>query len=345
MADGYGFGARRRLEDRGAVAGDEGHGARACPAEPRSWRTIPIISRPDGHLVLGAHMLEVCPSIAEASPRSRFIRSRIGARGRPGPPGVQRARRAGAQRNPDRPRRAFPPDCQRGDRGRSPGRCRSCRSRARSGNASPTSRRPARPGFWPAARTTPASATAVTAEMLEDFATIAGIELVADRRRRPVSGVQAGPAQQRRLLLSGAGLPGLIAGRSCHHRTQARSLRGQCRAAAAWPDQPDLRQRQRDRPRPRRVRDQAERGRLCRAVARRHGGRRSRRAQGRGPAQAVVGHADPSPAVPRLSERSAASCTPIRRTRPPSPRPAGRFRSSAPPTPIISTARCPSPAR
>ncbi len=37
-------------------------------------------------------------------------------------------------------------------------------------------------------------------------------------------------------------------------------------------------------------------------------------------AQPLVRHADPPPALPRLSGRSAASSTPIRRTRPPSPR-------------------------
>ena len=61
---------------------------------------------------------------------------------------------------------------------RPPQPCRSCRSRARCGNAGPTSRRRAPRGFSPAARITPATATRSPGEMLEDFATIAGIEMV-----------------------------------------------------------------------------------------------------------------------------------------------------------------------
>ena len=51
-----------------------------------------------------------------------------------------------------------------------------------------------------------------------------------------------------------------------------------------------------------RIRDQAERGRLCGADAGRHGRHRPRGTQGRRSAQPVLGHADPPQAVPGLSE-------------------------------------------
>ena len=48
MADGYGFGAEGDWKTCALCARDEGHGRRACPAAPRSWRTTPTTSRPDG---------------------------------------------------------------------------------------------------------------------------------------------------------------------------------------------------------------------------------------------------------------------------------------------------------
>ncbi len=121
MADGYGFGARGRLEDRGARARDEGHGR-----------------GPAGrHLVHGGLHLppaartaiwcsaRTCSRSARrsrrASPRSRSIPLVDRRQGGSGPPRVRRARRAGAQRHPHRPRRALPPARQRGDRGQASG--------------------------------------------------------------------------------------------------------------------------------------------------------------------------------------------------------------------------------
>ena len=161
MADGYGFGARRRLENLRPAARDESDGRRTCPAAPRSWRITPITSSPTRHQVLGSHMLEICESIAGGQALARDSSARHRRQGRPGPARL-RLRRPGRALNASlidlgQP---LPPARQRSRCGRAArSRCRSCPSLARSGNAGPISRRPARPGFMPAARITPASAT------------------------------------------------------------------------------------------------------------------------------------------------------------------------------------------
>ena len=55
---------RGRLEDRRARAHREGHDRRPRRAGRRSWRTTRTTSGSASPLVLGAHMLEVCPSIS-----------------------------------------------------------------------------------------------------------------------------------------------------------------------------------------------------------------------------------------------------------------------------------------
>ncbi len=57
------------------------------------------------------------------------------------------------------------------------GACRSCRSPAPSGNASPTSRPPAPPGSTPGGAHHTGYSYSVTTEMMEDFAAMAGVEL------------------------------------------------------------------------------------------------------------------------------------------------------------------------
>ena len=83
-----------RLEDRGDGPGDEGHGRR--PARRRvvhGGLHLPPRSR-QGDRILGAHMLEVCQSIAggAASPRDPSAVDR--RQGRPGPARVRRPSRA-----------------------------------------------------------------------------------------------------------------------------------------------------------------------------------------------------------------------------------------------------------
>ena len=121
-ADGRGLRlrGRRRLEDRGAGARDEGHGRRPARAALRSWRTTPIISRRSGHQVLGAHMLEICPTIAAGKPSLEIHPLSHRRQGGSRPPGVRRAARPGAQRVPDGSRQPLPPARQRSDGGRPP---------------------------------------------------------------------------------------------------------------------------------------------------------------------------------------------------------------------------------
>ena len=64
MADGYGFGGEGDWKTVGAAAPPQGDGRRRRPAAPRSWRTTPTTSAPGEPKILGAHMLEVCPTIA-----------------------------------------------------------------------------------------------------------------------------------------------------------------------------------------------------------------------------------------------------------------------------------------
>jgi len=54
---------------------------------------------PAGMKVLGAHMLEVCPTIGAGKPRAGGSPAFHRWQGRPGPPGVQCGSGAGAQRD------------------------------------------------------------------------------------------------------------------------------------------------------------------------------------------------------------------------------------------------------
>jgi L-arabinose isomerase len=67
MADGYGFGAEGDWKTAALVRAMKVM-APACRAARRSWRITPTTSTPPGMKVLGAHMLEICPSIAAGSP-------------------------------------------------------------------------------------------------------------------------------------------------------------------------------------------------------------------------------------------------------------------------------------
>ncbi len=69
--DGAGLRLRRRgrLEGRSDDRHPEGHGRRRQRRVRRSWRTIPIILSRVRSIRLGAHMLEVCPSVAAGRPR------------------------------------------------------------------------------------------------------------------------------------------------------------------------------------------------------------------------------------------------------------------------------------
>ena len=59
---------RGRLEVVGPGAHRQGHERGTRPVASRSWRTTPTTSGPASPIVLGAHMLEICPTIAAARP-------------------------------------------------------------------------------------------------------------------------------------------------------------------------------------------------------------------------------------------------------------------------------------
>ena len=89
---------RGRLEDLGPAARAQGHGRRACPAARPSWRTTPTTSTPGEEKILGAHMLEVCPTIAAGRPTLEIHPLGHRRPGGPGPAGVRRRPRPGGRR-------------------------------------------------------------------------------------------------------------------------------------------------------------------------------------------------------------------------------------------------------
>ncbi len=92
MADGYGFGGRGRLEDGRARADREGDGdgARRRHLVHGGLHVPPRPGRDPK--VLGAHMLEICPSIAVARPSLRDSPALDRRQGRSGATGVRRRR-------------------------------------------------------------------------------------------------------------------------------------------------------------------------------------------------------------------------------------------------------------
>jgi L-arabinose isomerase len=155
MADGYGFGGEGDWKTSALVrilkvmAGDRPGGTSFMedytyhlgPGEPK---------------ILGAHMLEVCPTITEDRPSLEIHPLGIGGRedpvrlvfrGKPGNGFVVGLCDLGSGS-------ASSPTTSRSSRPTS--RCPSCPWRARSGSRRRRWRPPPRPGSWPAGRTTPA---------------------------------------------------------------------------------------------------------------------------------------------------------------------------------------------
>ena len=83
MADGYGFGAEGDWKTAALVRLAEGDERRAWTAACRSWRTTRTTSTPADAKVLGAHMLEVCPSIAAETPSCEIHPLSIGGKADP----------------------------------------------------------------------------------------------------------------------------------------------------------------------------------------------------------------------------------------------------------------------
>ena len=178
MADGYGFGAEGDWKTAALVrivkmmsAGLEGGTSFMEDYTYNLGAETPQI--------LGAHMLEVCPSIAARSAQLRDPSARHRRRGttRSGSCSPRRRGRASSSvSSTSAPGFAW---SRTRSTWSSPSTiCPGCRWRAPSGSRARTWRPRRRRGSRPAARTTPASRRRSPIEALEDLAEIAGVELV-----------------------------------------------------------------------------------------------------------------------------------------------------------------------
>ena len=82
MADGYGFGGEGDWKTAALVRIAKVMGT-GFPAARRSWRTTPTTSLRPAQRILGAHMLEVCPSIAAERPSCEIHPLSIGGKDDP----------------------------------------------------------------------------------------------------------------------------------------------------------------------------------------------------------------------------------------------------------------------
>ncbi len=82
MADGYGFAGEGDWKTAALVRAMKVM-APAWRAEPRSWRITPTTLARHGMSVLGAHMLEICPTIATDTPRLEVHPLGIGGKADP----------------------------------------------------------------------------------------------------------------------------------------------------------------------------------------------------------------------------------------------------------------------
>ena len=149
-ADGRRLRLRRRgrLEDLGHAAHPQGGAPTALPGGTSFMEDYTYHLVPGEEKILGAHMLEVCPSIAGGQ-AARWRSTRSASAAARTPCAWSSTPRPGAGRRPrhGRPRRPVPLRRQRGRRSsRRTSRCRTCRSPAPCGGRSRTSARPRRPG-------------------------------------------------------------------------------------------------------------------------------------------------------------------------------------------------------
>ena len=134
---------------------------------------------PGEELILGAHMLEVCPSIAAAKPTLEIHPLGIGDREDPVRLVFDAAPGGAVDPGHLRPRRPLPLRRQRG-RGRraQPSRCRDCRSLAPSGGPRPICAPPTECWLTAGGPHHTVLSTALNAEHLVDLADMVGTELV-----------------------------------------------------------------------------------------------------------------------------------------------------------------------
>ena len=121
MADGYGFGGEGDWKTCALVRAMKVM-ADGLPGGTSFMEDYTYHLHPDGHLVLGAHMLEICPSIAAGKPKVEVHPLGIG--GKEDPVRLVFDANAGPAINAslDRPGQPFPADRQRGGRHRAAAR-------------------------------------------------------------------------------------------------------------------------------------------------------------------------------------------------------------------------------
>ena len=145
---------------------------------------------PGNELVLGAHMLEICPSIAATQPAYRGPSAGHRRQGRPGPPGLRRRVRPGHQRLDRRHGQPLPPDHQRRSMPSTSEHADAaiCRSRACSGSRSRRCAPPPQSWILAGGAHHTGFSLAITAEQMIDWAELVGIEsLLIDKDTDPLA--------------------------------------------------------------------------------------------------------------------------------------------------------------
>ena len=118
MADGYGFGGEGDWKTSVHAAHDEGDGASARPAGTSFMEDYTYHLAPGQPKILGAHMLEVCPTIAAGRPRVEIHPLGIGNREDPVRLVFDAAPGPAVGGRHLRPRRPLPAGAERDRRGR-----------------------------------------------------------------------------------------------------------------------------------------------------------------------------------------------------------------------------------
>ena len=115
MADGYGFAAEGDWKTAALVRAMKVM-ASGLKGGTSFMEDYTYHLQPNNKVVLGAHMLEICPSIAAAQTIVAGASARHRRQGRPGAARLQHARRPGAERGADGFRQSLPPAHQRSGR-------------------------------------------------------------------------------------------------------------------------------------------------------------------------------------------------------------------------------------
>ena len=154
MADGYGFGGEGDWKTSALLRVLKVAGA-GLPGGASFMEDYTYHLDPGNEQILGAHMLEVCPTIPGDKPTLEVHPLGIGGREDPARLVFTAAPAPGRRRRLVGPGRPLPLGGQRGRRRRAvASRCRTCRSPARCGSRGRTSRRRPRAGSPPGGRTT-----------------------------------------------------------------------------------------------------------------------------------------------------------------------------------------------